>query len=183
MAVANGISAPDEHGNLNNLLSIKPEEPKATTEPSAETTPSTNEHEDSTTEASILEDVPKLNGSAEHEEFARQEFPSRILANLEKSISPESTQPALETSGSDSEKQVQFDEQTGRIAVETIQPRKSSIPDVAPPPYSASADAAKEPQQGTEEAAKVEAAPQKPSSSPPVIKDKQSTVAQLFSGR
>jgi hypothetical protein len=77
----------------------------------------------------------------EHEDInSAQHFPppDEVVANIARSHPSRHAQ--TEATTPQQEKQVRFDEQTGKITAQIIPARKSSIPDIAPPPYSASAN-------------------------------------------
>ncbi|KAJ9608763.1 hypothetical protein H2200_006534 [Cladophialophora chaetospira] len=113
-------TAPDESGNLNNVLSVvEPQHSKAPTELPNQANPTLTAHATNTNEVPAVEEEPKLNGSAEHKETA-EPYPhlGEVVAGLHDSEASEGSQAAPELPRSDSEKQVQFDEQTGRITAD-----------------------------------------------------------------
>ncbi|KIW72847.1 hypothetical protein, variant 3 [Phialophora macrospora] len=183
--------ATDQLGNVNNLLSIEAEERKPSSEPPIETIPTPPAHALNTKEAPIIDDEPKLNGFAVHEQSAQtyppteEAVPKPVDSHTPQQSTVDSEEPRAET-----DKQVQSDEKTGEVSSETATPRKNSIPDFAPPPYSVSVSGTvPDPNEKVQVAPVAEAAPQKqPPSKPAAIKDelerkKQSLVARVCSAK
>jgi hypothetical protein len=176
---------------VNNVLSVEPEEGNPSPEPPVETIPTLPAHVLNTEDAHIKDDEPKANGSADQEQSPQpypppeEVVPKLVDSHAQERATVDTEQPRAET-----EKQVQVDEQTGKVPSETGTPRKNSIPDFAPPPYSVSATGTvPDPNEKVQVAPVAEAAPQKQlPSEPAAIKDEmegkeQSLVARVCSAK
>ena len=100
MNAANRVTAPDENGNLNNILSVEPQNSKVAAEIPVEIIPAPAAHDLNTKEAPIVEDEPKLNGVAEQEELAKSQPPTdEVVPELDDSEAPKASQTAIGLSG------------------------------------------------------------------------------------
>ena len=135
--VADKNTATDDNGNMNNVLLVQASKPKASLEQPVEIIPTTPVQPSTTRHSYTKENGPSANG------FAEQAKPSEPYPPPEEvAVSLAGTHTAEETAVQPDEpeigveKQVHFDEHSGRITAEVISNRKDSIPDIAPPPYS-----------------------------------------------
>jgi hypothetical protein len=94
--------------------------------------------------------------------------PEEIMSGLQR------TEDSHDTSG---EKQVSYDENTGTITAEVVPGRTSSIPDFAPPPYTAATSAE------NEQAAPLAEAPTQKAVEHQISENEMPTIVQLCSGR
>ena len=137
-----------------------------------------------------MEDESRINDIANHEKPGQPCPPTEeAMSNLAESQIHESPDVGIETTEVSQEKQVEFDEQTGKITASTVPSRKDSIPDFAPPPYSISTNGtATEPGDEVQVAPVSEAPPQKwpeeaEDVNTPSEGKQKSFLTQLYSGR
>jgi len=180
--------ADDGHGNVNNVLAVGASKSESLHKAAAETKSEVPSHVSSTNDAHATNE-PNTNGYVEHDKAAETcTAPTQVVSQVQDSPSQQQSAAEVETSEVDGEKEVQFDEQTGKITATIVPARKDSLPDFAPPPYSVAADGTlTEPGEEVQVAPISEAPPQKEpetweSLSALTDKSNKSLVAQLCSG-
>jgi len=131
-------TANDGHGNVNNVLSVKsdsfpsPEEPiKNIPEPAQVL---------NTKDAYIVEDEPEYHSVLPQESAEAYPPAQEIVPDFLRSRETEQVEQSAEQPKVVDVKHIHFDEHTGKMTGSILTTRKDSIPEFAPPPYSAAAN-------------------------------------------
>ena len=134
-----------------------------------------------TRDSHMVEDEPeseRMNGSAVHD--------AKPDASAEEAVptaagSTSSSYPHIVAPEINNQKQVQFDEQTGKMTVHCVHDRNPSIPDFAPPPYSVATNGTVRRLEEAKQVAPVaEAHPQEQAIEAEVVKPQPQSKSQSF---